>query len=164
MPGVPGDLIPPGVPPQVPQQPNPEDPPSVNPDTVMSQVTASPFNVAYFFVCYSPTTWPPDKRYGTTCQLSLRCYDVPGAAFRLCICVCTSYLHSLQALCSKVMLSKCTMCPMVNSQTYCVWQQGCNMHWRSAHHAVKPLGSLQFYHPTLAWDMIHGHTCFKRLQ
>ena len=53
MPGVPGDLIPPGVPPQVPQEPNSEGPPSVNPDAVMSQVETLSCKLASCFVKYT---------------------------------------------------------------------------------------------------------------
>lgn len=38
MPGVPGDLIPPGVPPQVPPGPDSDAPPAAHPEIVMSQV------------------------------------------------------------------------------------------------------------------------------
>ncbi len=38
MPGVPGDLIPPGVPPQLPQSPDSDSPPGVDPSILMSQV------------------------------------------------------------------------------------------------------------------------------
>ncbi|DBA98588.1 TPA: hypothetical protein ACH3X1_014386 [Trebouxia sp. C0004] len=37
MPGVPGDLIPPGVPPQLPQSPDSDSPPGVDPSILMSQ-------------------------------------------------------------------------------------------------------------------------------
>lgn len=98
MPGVPGDLIPPGVPPQVPQQPNSEDPPLVNPDPVMPQVSASSYREANCYVQYSQN----DMINGMAqlAKLSVHCCYVSGAAFRLCICVCTSYLHALQVFLS----------------------------------------------------------------
>ena len=42
MPGVPGDLIPPGIPPQVPSRPDSDAPPAINPEIVMSQVVVLP--------------------------------------------------------------------------------------------------------------------------
>ena len=68
MPGVPGDLIPPGVAPQVPQEPDAEGPPSINPDAVMSQVNTLPDRLASCFVMCTHMAQPYETPYGTSRQ------------------------------------------------------------------------------------------------
>lgn len=51
MPGVPGDLIPPGVPPQSPPTPNSDPPPGANPQILMSQVLLVSLPACMSLVC-----------------------------------------------------------------------------------------------------------------
>ncbi|KAL3136191.1 hypothetical protein ABBQ32_007204 [Trebouxia sp. C0010 RCD-2024] len=55
MPGVPGDLIPPGIPPQFPQDPGSEVPPAVDPDRVLSQATNMQLEESNMWCCHCHT-------------------------------------------------------------------------------------------------------------
>lgn len=96
MPGVPGDLIPPGVAPQVPQEPDAEGPPSINPDAVMSQVCTLPVRLASCFVMCTRMAQCTKHHMAQLVKPSLNCCHVVCCSFGPCLHVCALCLQPLQ--------------------------------------------------------------------